>query len=258
MFKLFAELRRTGLLTPTGLLRLLEAVATTGANPMALLRIAAKLNPQRIAVSDGRQRLSYLELWQQAESVAIGLHSDYGVRGRRKVAIACRDHSAAIKSIFAASRLGAYVFMVNPGMSPDQLMALHQRMQFDFWVYDDQLDAVFSEPSMRKKSLPAYHPTDESIDRISSSPRREEARLRESCCGKYRRYDGGDDRSAQICEPQTFLFHVSPTVLCLTHSGATRQVSVRLYCDSDLSWFWLGVAVHGSRSSSDNVCLKPF
>ena len=94
-------------------------------------------------MSDDRQRLSYLELWQQAESVAIGLHSDYGVRRRRKVAIACRDHSAAIKSIFAASRLGAHVFLVNPGMSPDQLTALDQRMQFDFWVYDDEIDAVF-------------------------------------------------------------------------------------------------------------------
>jgi len=264
MFKLLAELHRARLLTPAGLLRLLEAVATTGANPMALLRIAAKLHPQRIAVSDDRQRLSYLELWQQAESVAIGLHSDYGVRRGRKVAIACRDHSAAIKSIFAASRLGAHVFLINPGMSTDQLMALHQRMQFDFWVYDEQLDAVFSEPSMRKKSLPAYHPTDESIDRISSSPRRAEARLKKAVGGNIVVMTGGTTGRPKSAsrKPSIFTF-LPPFCALLTQVQLARYRSVYIatpiYHGFGLASLFIGVVLRvtmyvSSRFDAERAC----
>ena len=264
MFKLLAELHRAGLLTPAGLLRLLEAVATTGANPMALLRIAAKVHPQRIAVFDDRQRLTYLELWQQAESVAIGLHSEYGVVRGRKVAIVCCDHSAAIKSIFAASRLGAHVFLVNPAMSTDQLMALHERMQFDFCVYDEQLDAVFSAPSMRSKSLPAYHPSDESIDRMSSSPRQEEVRLEKTVGGSIVVMTGGTTGQPKPAsrKPSMFTF-LPPFCALLTQVRLARYRSVYIatpiYHGFGLASLFIGVVLRvtmyvSSRFDAERAC----
>ena len=84
MFTLIGKLYRTRLLTIFGLLHLLEAVMTTGVNLMALLRIAAKLHPGRLAVIDEEGQLSYTELWQQAETLAIALHVDHGVRADKK------------------------------------------------------------------------------------------------------------------------------------------------------------------------------
>ena len=84
MFALIKKLHRTRLLTAAGAFRLLEALLTTGVNLMTILRVAAKLHPQRIAVVNESQRLTYPELWQQAESVAAGLQVNHGVRGRQE------------------------------------------------------------------------------------------------------------------------------------------------------------------------------
>ena len=129
MFKLIRQLYRTDLFTIVGLIRLIEALMTTGINLMALLRITAKLHPQRIAIIDERDRLSYAELWQQAESLALALHVNSGIQQKQKVAIACRNHASAIRSIFAFSRLGTHVFLLNPEMSPEQILALAESHQ---------------------------------------------------------------------------------------------------------------------------------
>src|SRR5262245_19931048 len=112
MVTLIKKLCRARLLTIPGLYRLLEAVLTTGINLMMLLRIAAKLHPGRTAVVDEHERLTYAELWRQSEALAAALHAGHGIRCGQKVAIACRDHAAGIKALFAFSRLGTHVFLV--------------------------------------------------------------------------------------------------------------------------------------------------
>jgi fatty-acyl-CoA synthase len=64
VLKLIRQLYRTDLFTIVGLIWLIEALMTMGINLMAMLRIAAKLHPQRIAVIDERDRLSYVDLCQ--------------------------------------------------------------------------------------------------------------------------------------------------------------------------------------------------
>ncbi|EKU99827.1 acyl-CoA synthetase (AMP-forming)/AMP-acid ligase II [Leptolyngbya sp. PCC 7375] len=117
MITLLGKLYRTQLLTPVGLFYLLEVVLTTGVNLMALLRLAARLHPGRTAVVDERERLSYGDLWRQSENLARGLREDYGLQEGERVEIATRNHAATIKALFAVSRLGAHVFLVNPDMS---------------------------------------------------------------------------------------------------------------------------------------------
>ncbi len=84
MVTLLKKLYRTRLLTIPGLYRMLEAIATTGINLMALLRVAAKLHPQRTAVIDDQERLSYAELWRQAETLAGALHIDIAIQAASK------------------------------------------------------------------------------------------------------------------------------------------------------------------------------
>ena len=227
MFTLIGKLYRTRLLTIFGLLHLLEAVVTTGVNLMALLRTAAKLHPGRPAVIDEEGQLSYTELWQQAESLAIALHVDHGVQGRQKVAIACRNHAAAIKAIFAVSRLGAHVFLLNPEMSPDQILALAERLQFDFYVYDEQITHVFENLSLGNKALPAYHPTDNSIDRTSLRSRHMKVRLKKVKTGNVVVLTGGTTGKPKAAsrKPSFFSF-LSPFMALLSQVHLDRYHSV--------------------------------
>lgn len=168
MVTLLTKLYRTRLLTFQGVYRLLEGMLATGVNLMALLRVAAQLHADRTAVIDEQERLSYPELWRQAEALAGALHTKYGIQRGQKAALACRNHAAAAKALFAFSRLGTHIFLVNPEMSGDQLLALEERLRFDFYVYDEPLAAVFASAPLSKKSLPSYHPTGDSIDRLAT------------------------------------------------------------------------------------------
>jgi acyl-CoA synthetase (AMP-forming)/AMP-acid ligase II len=227
MFTLIRKLYHTRLLTIVGLLRLLEAILTTGVNLMALLRIAAKLHPGRVAVVDDREQLSYTQLWEQAESLAMALHMDFGVRSQQKVAIACRSHAAAIKAIFAVSRLGAHVFLLNPEMSADQILALEERLRFDFVVYDEQIAHVFENSSLREQSLPAYHPTDNSIDRLSSGSRPGKVRLKKVQTGNIVVLTGGTTGRPKSASRKPSIFNFLPPFFAfLTQVHLDRYQSV--------------------------------
>src|SRR5262245_51545446 len=171
MTSLIGKLHRTGLLTVAGAFGLLEAVRTTGVNLMTLLRVAAKLHPNRTAVVDDRGRLTYAELWRQAEALAAALSVGRGVRGGHKVAIACGNHAAAVKAVFAASRLGAHVYLINPDSSAGQVLALEERLRCDLYVYDDRAAGAFASLPVAAKSPPSYHPTGQSVQPMAPGPR---------------------------------------------------------------------------------------
>jgi acyl-CoA synthetase (AMP-forming)/AMP-acid ligase II len=227
MLTLIEKLYRTRLLTPVGLLRLCEAVMKSGINLMALLRVAAHLHPRRLAVIDERDRLSYRELWQQAEALAVGLHVEHGVGSRQKVAIACRSHGAAIKAIFAASRLGAHVFLLNPEMSAAQMRGLEERHRFDFYVYDEELAQRFESPPFGQKSLPAYHSSGASVDRLSARSKQEKTRLKKVRAGHIVVMTGGTTGQPKAASRKTSFFaFLPPFIALLTQVQLDRYHSV--------------------------------
>ena len=215
MVTLLRKLYRTRLLTFSGLYRLLEAVLTTGINLMALLRIAAKLHPDRIAVIDEQERLTYPELWRQSERLAGVLDTEHHIRPQQKVALACRNHAATIKALFAFSRLGTHVFLVNPEMTADQLMSLENRFRFDFYVYDEPLAAAFSNSSLSAKSLPAYHPTAPSIDRLVSRPDSSRVRLKKVKTGNLVVLTGGTTGQPKTAQRRPSILDFLPPFVAL-------------------------------------------
>jgi acyl-CoA synthetase (AMP-forming)/AMP-acid ligase II len=246
MLTLIQKLHRTRLLTIPGVYRLLEGVLTTGINLMALLRVAARLHTDRIAVSDEQERLTYPALWRQAEALAAALHTEHGIQRQQKVAIACRNHAAAIKAIFAFSRLGAHVFLVNPEMSADQLLALEERVRFDFYVYDESLAPVFANPSLAMKSLPAYHPTASSIDRLASRPKPVNVRLKKVQTGNIVIMTGGTTGQPKAASRKpSLLDFLPPFVALLTqiHLDTYRSVYIAtpMYHGFGLSALIMGV-----------------
>jgi fatty-acyl-CoA synthase len=248
MFTLIIKLHRTRLLTIAGLWYLFQAIRTTGINLMTLLRVAAKLRPDRVAVTDDQEQLSYTQLWEQAESLAVVLHVDYGVCSQQKVAIVCRNHAAAIKAVFAVSRLGAHLYLLNPEMSADQLLALEDRLQFDFVIYDEQIAHVFKNSSLRNKSLPAYHPTDPSIDRLSSRSRSRQVQLNKMETGNIVVMTGGTTGQPKSASRKPSILDYLPLLFAfLTQAHLDRYQSVYIatpICHGyGLSFLFMGVAL---------------
>jgi fatty-acyl-CoA synthase len=248
MLTLIRQLYRINLFTLAGLFRLVEALLTTGVNLMAMLRIAAKLHPQRIAVIDEQGQLSYTELWQQAESLAIGLHLNYGIQHKQKVAIACRNHAAAIKAIFAASRLGAHIFLLNPEMSADQLLALEESRHFDFYIYDEQLTPVFANPGLNHKSLPAYHPNHDSIDRLSLNSQPRQIQLQKVQTGNIVVMTGGTTGQPKPAGRKPSIFNFLPpfcALLTQVHLDRYKSVYIAtpIYHGFGVASLFMGVAL---------------
>jgi acyl-CoA synthetase (AMP-forming)/AMP-acid ligase II len=215
MLRLLQKLHRTGLLTVPGVFRMAEALLATGSNLAALLHVAARLFPRRTAVTDEQERSSYAELWRQTGALAAALRADRGIRPRQKVAIACRNHAAAVKAIFAFARLGAHLYFVNPEIRAEQLLALEQRLRFDFYVYDDPLAAVFAGPPLRSKSLPSYHPTDPSIDRLASRPGPAKTRLARVSGGNIVLLSGGTTGQPKTASRQPSVLDFLPPFVAL-------------------------------------------
>ena len=194
---------------------------------MALLRVAAKLHPHRVAVIDERGRWTYAELWWQAESLAVALSVGRGVRGGHKVAIACGNHAAAVKAIFAASRLGAHVYLVNPESSAGQILALEESLRFDLYVYDERATGLFESAPLAAKSLPAYDPTGASIDRMASGAGLGGVRLRKVKTGAVVVMTGGTTgRPKPAARKPSVLVFLPPFIALLTRLHIDQYRSV--------------------------------
>lgn len=246
MWKLISKLWRVRLLTPAGVFRLLQAIVTTGVNLMAMLRLAAKLHPHRVAVVDESESLTFVELWQQAETLAKALHVDHQVGQKQKVAIACRNHTAVIKSIFAASRLGAHVFLLNPDMSREQILALENRMKFDFYIHDERIADAFSSGSLSLKSLPAYHVTEDSVDGLSRDVKYSDVKLAKVKTGNIVILTGGTTGQPKAASRKPSLFAFLPpfvALLCQVNLDQYRSVYVAtpVYHGFGLASLFIGV-----------------
>jgi hypothetical protein len=215
MLTTFDKLRRAQLLTIPGLLHLVEAVQASGLNLMALLRIAARAHPERVAIVDDRERLRYGELWRQAEGTAVALQEGYGVQAGQRVAIACRNHAAAIKAIVAGSRLGAHVFLVNPELSGDQIRSLDARLRFDLFVYDEELAPLIAGSSLGRRALPSYHQIDASIDGLAAQYARTSQRLQQANAGTIVVMTGGTTGQPKAAGRTPSVLNSLPPLLAL-------------------------------------------
>lgn len=154
MFTLLRQLYRIGLLSPSGLWRIAAAVRNEGINLMTLSNLAARLHPQREAVDDTLQRYSYAQLQAQARQLAAQL-AQRGICKHQRIALACRNHAAQLLALFAVSRLGAHIYLVNPEFSQQQLAALHDKQRFDYWIGDETLRGFVESAGLNDRFLAA-------------------------------------------------------------------------------------------------------
>lgn len=164
--KLLKKLSAIRLLSLSGLARLVAAAVTEGINLMLLLKWAAATHGPRTALVDERETLSFTELYRRSRQLAHVFQTDYKLGTRQKVALICRNHASLVATLFAVSRLGADVFLLNPEIGEIQFRGLVERHDFTLIVYDAEAAGLITANGLEARSIPAYGDHNASIESL--------------------------------------------------------------------------------------------
>ncbi|MCM6776282.1 acyl-CoA synthetase [Nocardia sp. CDC159] len=110
-----------------------------------MVRHAARVWPQRVALIDERGSMTYRELDEQSTALARGLH-DMGIAPGAVIGILARDHRGLLLSMVAAGKLGVRLALMNTGFAKPQFAEVCQREQVRAVLHDSEfvglLDAL--------------------------------------------------------------------------------------------------------------------
>ena len=147
---------------------------------MAILRFSAKLYPNHIAINETEGTSTYFELFKDSKKLASLLKHKYNLDEQNRVAILCRNHLVSIQSLFALSRLGVNVYLLNVEMSITQLKRIIDDKKFDLIIYDiEKGDDIKNVNSQR--FILSYHEVFPSINGLLKDEELVEVKL-----GKYK------------------------------------------------------------------------
>lgn len=183
--KLIHVLYKIKLLSPFGLCRLISSIYKCGINLMLLLHIVERTYGNKVAIIDGNETINYKQLLFQCEKLSIIFKENYQLKEGQKVAFLCKNHASLVKSIFAVSRLGADIYLLNAEISKWQFSQLVKDHHFDFFVYDFELTSFMDIPQYSKTKILSYHDhlpainnlIDTNIDKKSKIPRSSMSKL---------------------------------------------------------------------------------
>lgn len=136
---LLQKLYKTGLFSVIGIFRLMLSILNEGVNLMTLLAWASRMKGKKLGAIDETESLSYLELYHQSLNLAKNIKNDYLHQQKSKVAVIGYNHLSMLKSIFALSRCGADVYLLNVEIKKDQFDRLFNRFKFDLIIIEDEL-----------------------------------------------------------------------------------------------------------------------
>ncbi|MGP4108462.1 AMP-binding protein [Virgibacillus sp. L01] len=157
IIKLVYVLHKIKLLSPLGLYRLIVATFNCGINLMTLLHFAEKKYADKIAIVDDNQAISYKQLLAQSTRLALALKENVDLESGQKVALLCKNHASMVKSLFAVSRLGADVYLLNAEISMNQYNELIDRHDFDVLIYDVELSPLVEQSHFSNQKILSYH-----------------------------------------------------------------------------------------------------
>ncbi|MGD6830934.1 AMP-binding protein [Sutcliffiella halmapala] len=206
ILKLFSVLYKMKVLTPKGMFHLTASFLHNGLNVMALLNFAARAYPQHDAMVDDRESLTYQQLFSQSLQLANTLHDTYQLQKGLKVGFLCRNHASFVKAIFAASRLGATLYLMNTGMSRSQIKQALEQHRFDLLIYDAEFEPAIEDAGSRK--LLSYHTSQPAINRLQSVQKRA---LKKNSSSKIMLLTGGTTgKPKEVEHKQSLSRYLSP------------------------------------------------
>lgn len=149
------QLLRSGMIGPmrpdkyvgmVGVLRRFGPHATAG------FALSANRRPNGIGLIDERGELTWREIQDRADALAVGLTriSDQPITS---VAILARNHRGFVDAFLAAGRLGVPGLLLNTGFSAPQLADVLEREQGTLIVYDEEFSGLVAEARARIPGL---------------------------------------------------------------------------------------------------------
>lgn len=164
IIKLLRVLSEIKLLSPLGVFRLLSAFYKSGINLMTLLHFAGHTYGNRIALVDDNETLTYKELLMESENLAVVLKGNMHIDSGQKVGFLCYNQASFIESMFAVSRLGADLYLLNTEISSSQLSSFLSQQKLDVLIFDVELTTLVEESGFNNtkiintdKQLPAIN-----------------------------------------------------------------------------------------------------
>lgn len=120
--------------------------ATTG------FALAANRRPNNIGLIDDRGSLTWRQIQDRADALAVGL-ADVAGQPPSSVAILCRNHRGFVDALLAAGRLGVPSLLLNTGFSGPQLADVLEREGATLIVYDEEFEGLVGDARDRIPGL---------------------------------------------------------------------------------------------------------
>ncbi|SHG74361.1 AMP-binding protein [Ornithinibacillus halophilus] len=170
LIRLFYVLYKIKLLSPLSIYRLITSILKNGLNLMTLLDFAEKKYSNKIALVDDQESISYHQLRSDAMKLAIGFSENYQIQKGQKVGFLCRNHASLIRALFAVSRIGADIYLLNIEMGKQQFINLVESHNFDCLIYDEEASLLIKESNYSNRKILSNHPSLPSIHSLINSP----------------------------------------------------------------------------------------
>ncbi len=227
MLKILQKLVNIRLLTPFGSYYLVTAVLREGLNLMTLLRLAVKLHGSKIAFVDEKNEISYNDLYQQSQQLAVIFHLNYNLKPKQKIALLCRNNISFVLAMFAVSRLGTDIYLLNPEMTVEQIESLNNRHKFDFFIYDAEVSESIHELNLLNKSLITYSETSPSVENLAKNEASNPIKLEKAYSTNVIVLTGGTTGTPKIAKRKASIFNfLNPFFALLTQLDLDRYKSV--------------------------------
>lgn len=138
-------LYRLHIISPKGIFVWAKSLISEGISLMALLRFAAHFYPQRCAIIDETQSLSYQELYIRTRQFAEILHTEYHLQPEMSVALLGRNSLILTLLLHALSRLGIRTTLLSTDLGTEQITADLQKHHYHLIIYDSDLKQIPTE-----------------------------------------------------------------------------------------------------------------
>ncbi|MDQ4119160.1 MAG: AMP-binding protein, partial [Actinomycetota bacterium] len=140
-------LTRSGVVRPMGPERLFgvgRAVFRYGYSVTAAFAVGAARHPYRLAVVDDDGVVTYAELDERTDRLALALAAT-GAGPGAPVGVLCRNHRGPVEVMVAAGKCGADVVLLNTGLSADQMRGVQEQQRLHTVVADPEFADVLPD-----------------------------------------------------------------------------------------------------------------
>ena len=135
-------LYRLHIISPKGIFVWAKSLISEGISLMALLRFAAHFYPQRFAIIDEKQSLSYQDLYIRTRQLAEILHTEYRLHPEMSVALLGRNSIILTLLLHALSRLGIRTTLLSTDLGTEQITIDLQKHRYHLIIYDSDLKQI--------------------------------------------------------------------------------------------------------------------